>query len=105
MIEDFLHRVRQRARLAVLLVDARHAPTELDGLMHDWLVGNGIPRVVAATKADKLSASARARVVAAVRSALGPDPEESPAVLVSATTGLGIRELLGRIESAIGART
>ena len=45
-------------RGAVVVVDARHDPTELDVQMATWLKELEIPFVVAATKVDKLSVSA-----------------------------------------------
>lgn len=103
MIEGFLRRVRDRARLVVMLVDARHGATDLDRTMHSWLIASGIPTVVAATKADKLTASARARVLGALTESLDFEPGDSSAVVVSSTTGLGIRDLHGRIRAALEA--
>ena len=62
MIEGALERRRERIVLAVHVVDARHEPTRLDQVMQEWLEAKKIPSVVAATKADKLSGNARARV-------------------------------------------
>jgi GTP-binding protein len=45
---------RLQLKLVVLMVDIRHTPSEEDRIMYDWLAGNGVPHLVAATKADKL---------------------------------------------------
>lgn len=41
--------------LCVQLIDSRHNPTELDLQLKEWLIANGKPSIVVATKADKLS--------------------------------------------------
>ncbi|MBO5060843.1 MAG: YihA family ribosome biogenesis GTP-binding protein [Clostridia bacterium] len=56
MIDDYLYR-RQQLRKVMLLVDSRHAPTEDDKMMLDWIRASqpdeGV--IVIATKTDKLS--------------------------------------------------
>lgn len=92
MIEGALERRRERIVLAIHVVDARHEPTRLDQVMQEWLEAKKIPSVVAATKADKLSGNARARVSRdlAERFASG---QLVPPLLVSARTAMGIKEL------------
>jgi len=100
MVDDFLERHRERIAIAVLVLDARHPPTELDGVMREWLVARGIPFVVAATKVDKLSASARAHArheLAAFGAAGG-----APGVFVSAQTGTGIGAVWRELERTLG---
>ena len=41
--------------LVIQLVDSRMPPTALDLQLADWLDSLGLPRLVVATKADKLS--------------------------------------------------
>ena len=45
------------ARLAILLIDARHPLTEMDREMIEWLESRRMPFLLAATKSDKLSRS------------------------------------------------
>lgn len=92
MIEGALERRRERIVLAIHVVDARHEPTRLDQVMQEWLEAKEIPSVVAATKADKLSGNARARVSRdlAERFARG---QLVPPLLVSSRTTMGIKEL------------
>ncbi len=56
MIDDYLYR-RQQLRKVMLLVDSRHAPTDDDKMMLDWIRASqpdeGV--IVIATKTDKLS--------------------------------------------------
>lgn len=54
LVEAYLER-RPPARMAVLIVDVRHPPTELDLEMREWLEERGTRYRIAATKADKLT--------------------------------------------------
>jgi GTP-binding protein len=56
MAEEYLAD-RDQLALCIQLVDARHAPTSLDKQLHEWLVFNKKPYIIAATKADKLSSN------------------------------------------------
>lgn len=56
MIEEFL-REDAKLELCVMIVDARHEPTELDRVMKTWLEQYKVPHQVVATKVDKLSAN------------------------------------------------
>ena len=100
MIEGALERRRESIVLAVHVVDARHEPTRLDQVMQEWLIAKEIPYLVTATKADKLSGNARARVVRelAARFAKGP---LVPPMLVSAQTSMGIKELWKLLDRAL----
>lgn len=56
MIDDYLYR-RQQLRKVMLLVDSRHAPTDDDKMMLDWIRASAPDEgvIVIATKTDKLS--------------------------------------------------
>ena len=56
MIERYLTDSKD-LRLIFLLVDSRHAPTEDDRLMLDWLLYYHLPTAILATKVDKLKPS------------------------------------------------
>ena len=56
MIEEFLTE-EVKLELCVMIVDARHEPTQLDGLMKTWLEQYRVPHQVVATKVDKLSSN------------------------------------------------
>lgn len=56
MIEDYLHKSKQLKRV-FLLIDIRHAPSENDCIMYDWIVKNGYVPVIVATKLDKINRS------------------------------------------------
>ncbi len=85
MIEGY---VAGRPSLAsvVSLVDARHPPSELDGVMAGWLRQIGKPFFVVATKTDKLSRREVAPALARIARAL-----ELPGAVLgfSARTGEG----------------
>jgi GTP-binding protein len=100
MVEGFLERRRERIALALLVVDARHEPRELDRTMRDWLEAKQIPFLVAATKADKLSGNGRARAERSVNRGLGGSAVGRP-VLVSAQTGLGTRAIWSHLDRAL----
>jgi GTP-binding protein len=103
MVEGFLERRGERIALAFLVVDARHEPTRLDATMREWLEAHELPYLVAATKSDKLSGNGRARAMRAVREKLQGTPVAGP-VLVSAQTGLGIRELWRYLDRALDTK-
>lgn len=56
MIEDYLHQSKQ-IRAVFLLVDIRHAPSENDRIMYDWILDRGYHPVIIATKLDKIKRS------------------------------------------------
>ena len=93
MVEGFLEHRRDRIVAALLVVDARREPTELDRVMKTWLEEREIPYLVAATKTDTLSGNGRARAERALVQAYGSAPLMERPVLTSAKTGLGVREI------------
>src|SRR5690242_15002256 len=46
---------RSQLVLSIQIVDSRHEPTTLDLQLHDWLEQSAKPRIIVATKSDKLS--------------------------------------------------
>lgn len=56
MIEDYLHKSKQ-LKLVFLLIDIRHAPSENDRIMYDWIRRNGYDPIIIATKLDKINRS------------------------------------------------
>lgn len=56
LIEDYLHQSKQ-IRTVFLLVDIRHAPSENDRIMYDWILDRGYQPVIIATKLDKIKLS------------------------------------------------
>ena len=74
MIERYLH-TSDVLRAVFLLVDIRHAPSENDRQMFDWMKYMGFDPVVIATKLDKIKRSQVNRQIKAIREGLGADGE------------------------------
>ncbi len=94
-IETYLKN-RKQLKLVVVLMDIRHKPSEQDHLMVDWLAHYERPVLVAATKADKLSRSARAKAVQSLTKEIGLPP-----VRVSAKDREGLDELWRHVTKAL----
>jgi GTP-binding protein len=103
MIDGFLARWKERIALGVLVVDARHEPTELDSAMRHWLQDSAVDYAVAATKADKLSGNERAAARRRLQAWVGLDGLPAAPILLSATGAPGIGELWSRIDRALTA--
>ncbi len=56
MIENYLYRSKQ-IRAVFLLIDIRHAPSENDRIMYDWILNKGYKPIIIATKLDKIKRS------------------------------------------------
>lgn len=86
MVENYLAN-RNELVLSILIVDARHAPTENDLQLKSWLDHRGLPYVVVATKADRLSNNQLRKTLRAASASLGVDID---AILpYSSVTGRG----------------
>ena len=85
-----------RIDLGILVVDARHAPTNNDITMASWFLDSGCPFVVVANKMDKLKKSEIEVNLATIRQDLDL-PEDVVLIPFSAEKGLGRDELLGKI--------
>lgn len=101
MIEGALVRRADRVALALLLVDARREPADLDRVMRDWLEAGGHPWLVVATKADKLSGNGRAKSRRTIDRELGGVHRVGETVMTSVETGMGIRDVWKRLDEAI----
>lgn len=62
MIEDYLYQSK-KIRAVFLLVDIRHAPSENDKIMYDWILERGYKPIIIATKLDKIKKSQLAKQV------------------------------------------
>ncbi|MBO5473972.1 MAG: YihA family ribosome biogenesis GTP-binding protein [Lachnospiraceae bacterium] len=56
LIEDYLHQSKQ-IKGVFLLIDIRHAPSENDKIMYDWILDRGYQPIIIATKLDKIKRS------------------------------------------------
>jgi GTP-binding protein len=94
MIEDYL-RGRDVLRAVVLIVDARHPPSESDRDAAAFLRDAGRKVVVAATKMDKLPRTRQGAALLAAEQALGL--ERGEVVPFSAVEGTGAEALWSRL--------
>lgn len=89
-----------RIDLGVLVVDARHAPTNNDITMANWFIESGCPFVVVANKLDKLKKSDILPNLQRIREDLEL-PEECIVLPFSAETGTGRDDLVRLILDAV----
>lgn len=96
MVSSYLAK-RQQLVLSVHIVDSRHAPTKLDLQLREWLEHSAKPRLIVATKSDKLSNNE-------LKQTLGRIERVFPAervIAYSAKTGRGRNEVWQEIETAL----
>ena len=74
MIERYLKQSKV-LKLVCLLVDIRHAPSENDKIMYEWIVYQGYQPVILATKLDKIKRSAKEKQIKLIRESLGATKE------------------------------
>ena len=90
-----------RITLGILIVDARHAPTNNDITMARWFLDSGCPFVVVANKLDKVKKSQIEGNMAVIRQDLEL-PEACTVIPFSAEKGTGRDELVKLILTAAG---
>ncbi len=96
LIENYF-RDRSAIVLAIHLVDARLPPTKLDRELSAWLDFLEVPRLVVATKADKLSGNEKVVQQREISGAFGG----KPVILASAVTGIGCKEIWKRVMESV----
>ncbi|MCM1500106.1 MAG: ribosome biogenesis GTP-binding protein YihA/YsxC [Clostridium sp.] len=96
MIENYLHTSKNLA-LVFLLIDIRHAPSENDKMMYDWICHNGFTPVIIATKLDKIKRSQLQKNLKIIRTGLEMSPEDL-IFPYSALSKQGREEILDYIE-------
>ena len=82
-----------RISLGIMIVDARHAPTNNDITMAQWFIGTQCPFVVVANKLDKLKKSEIEPNLKTIQEDLEL-PEDCPVIPFSAEKGTGREDLL-----------
>ena len=83
--------------LSIHIVDSRHEPTKLDLQLHEWLECQAQPRLIVATKSDKLSNNELRKSIERAQQAFNEDK----VVPYSAKTGRGRDEVWRQIEAAL----
>ena len=100
MVNEYL--AADRPRVIWQIVDLRHPPTALDLQMNSFLRSKGLPFLVVATKADKLSNNEIAKNKAVMRREL--DLKEDELIIFSSQNGRGKEELLNKIEAYLSGK-
>ena len=98
LIEDYLLK-SEGLQTVFVLVDIRHEPSDLDKQMIKFLVFNGLPFMVIATKCDKLSSSKMLQQKRVVAKALAV--REEAIILTSSESGLGRDKILEYIDNKV----
>jgi len=91
-INRYLNGRRQLVGI-IMLVDIRHPPSADDKTMFEWLDDCGIPYVITATKADKISRGHWQKNTQAIVKQLKPETQELPLIVFSAENGAGAEEI------------
>ena len=98
LMEDYF--AAGRIDLGIMIVDARHAPTNNDITMARWFIDSGCPFVVVANKLDKLKKSEIIPNLQTIREDLEL-PEGCPVIPFSAEKGDGRDELMKYIYQTV----
>jgi GTP-binding protein len=88
---------RPQLVLSIHIVDSRHEPTKQDLQLHEWLETSNKPRLVVATKSDKLSNNELKKNLEHIARVLNHDS----VMAYSAKSGRGREELWRAIKSAM----
>jgi GTP-binding protein len=100
-INEYLDTRRQIMGI-IQLVDVRHPPTQQDIDMHEWIIHQGVPSLVVATKADKISRGQWAKHSGIIKKELCLSDNEE-LLLFSAETGLGLEKLQLWVEEKVNS--
>ncbi len=98
-INEYLSSREQLAGL-IQIVDLRHPPSADDVTMYEWVVASGIPYLIVATKADKISRGQWQKHEMIIRKRLNASKDAS-VVLFSSISGSGSEELGGWLEKLL----
>ena len=96
MVTSYLAK-RSQLVLSIHIVDSRHEPTKQDLQLHEWLEQSYKPRLIVATKSDKLSNNELKKNLEHIARVLNDDS----VMAYSAKSGRGRDELWRAIKSAI----
>ena len=96
MVSGYLAK-REQLVLSIHIVDSRHEPTTLDLQLHEWLEHSARPRLIVATKSDKLSNNELKESLGRAKRVFSEDR----VIAFSAKTGRGGNEVWRAIENAL----
>jgi GTP-binding protein len=97
MATDYLAK-RTQLMLSIQIVDSRHEPTTLDLQLNEWLASHAKPRIIVATKSDKLSNNELRKSLARAKQTL----KTEQVIAYSAVTRRGREEVWRAIDEALG---
>src|SRR5688500_1045400 len=96
MVTSYLAK-RSQLMLSIHIVDSRHEPTKLDLQLHEWLKHTAKPRLIVATKSDKLSNNQLRESLGRAKRMFG----EERVIAYSSRTARGRDEVWREIENAL----
>ena len=96
LIEDYLHQSKM-LRAVFLLIDIRHAPSNNDRIMYDWILRNGYQPIIIATKLDKIKRSQLQKQIKLIRETLEVE-KDTIVIPFSAETKQGREEIWNLID-------
>ncbi len=99
MIEDYLHKSKQ-LKMVFLLIDIRHAPSNNDCIMYDWICNKGYKPIIIATKLDKINRSQIQKQIKLIKTTLDVLPDTT-IIPFSSTTKQGREEVYELIDKLI----
>ena len=99
MIENYLHTSKQ-LKAVFLLIDIRHAPSNNDKMMYEWMVYQGFAPILIATKLDKIKRSQIQKQIRLIREGLNVQPGTT-IIPFSAETKQGRDEIWELIDSLV----
>jgi len=96
MIERYLHSSKQ-LKAVFLLIDIRHAPSNNDRIMYNWILRNGYQPIIIATKLDKIKRSQLQKQIKLIRETLEVE-KDTIVIPFSAETKQGREEIWNLID-------
>ena len=103
MIEDYLHKSKQ-LQAVFLLIDIRHAPSDNDRIMYEWVKKMGYRPILIATKLDKINRSQIQKQLKLIRTTLKTDAD-TIIIPFSAQTKQGREEIYELIDGFLTGET
>lgn len=99
LVEQYFQN-RRTIVMVIQLVDSRIPPTHLDLELAEWLDALHLPRMIVATKVDKLSGNEKTVQLRTLSSAFSG----APVTPASALTGTGCKEIWKRVEETTSSK-
>lgn len=99
LIEDYLHQSKQ-IKAVFLLIDIRHAPSENDRIMYNWILDRGYKPVIIATKLDKIKRSQIQKQIKLITDTLDV-VEDTTVIPYSALTKQGREEIYDLLDALL----